>query len=259
MTEQYRFNPSCAEQRTPRDVLRTLPKADRKAFKTMTYSEVAYLTIECGINDYIKYLRKGKEGLVASEEFPVLIIKGTPLQLDRFRVTFLISLIDYQGTRVFYPAQFSLGEEVLEDFRTFAGVAIVKIPKNASTSEGLDEHRTELIASLLPTRRDLFNPTIILAEESIAGKLNISNNLTKVIILDKNKLRGDYEDNTTEYVDTTASRVKTVYNISNNAYSGGRSVNTTEAPAFVWKDGKKTPWDKLSVNDKNKWYKEGRI
>jgi len=221
MTEQYRFNPACAEQRTPKDVLKELPFADRKAFSLMTEDEINYLVKDCYIDKYVKYLRAGRKGLATGEDFPILVVKGTPLQLDRFRIVLLLKLIDFQGVAKYYPADFTLGDEKIEELRKFPGVAIIKIPKGASTSEGLDAHRTELITSVLATRRDLFNPSIVLAEENISGKFSVSNSLLQIIKLDTNRLTGDYEDNTTEYNDMIVSRVKkessnTFYNTSSN-------------------------------------------
>ena len=184
----------------------------------MTSEEVAYLVNECCIGEYVAHLRKGHENSAVGEDYPILVVKGTQLQLERFKMVFLLTLLDYQGFKYFYPSDFGLGEEALEEMRKYTGVAIVKIVKGASTTEGLDNFRTELISSVLAARRDYFNPTLILTEESISGKFNVTNELTKVVMLDATKLRTSYDGKVVQFNDAIASRAKFVNTKSNEFY-----------------------------------------
>ena len=219
MAERYKYNPACAEKRQPKDLLATFSTAEIKAFRTMTSEEVAYLVDECCIGEYVAHLRKGHENSAVGEDYPILVVKGTQLQLERFKMAFLLTLLDYQGYKYFYPSDFGLGEDALEEMRKYTGVAIVKIVKGASTTEGLDNFRTELISSVLAARRDYFNPTLILTEESISGKFNVTNELTKVVMLDATKLRTSYDGKVIQFNDTIASRTKFVNDKSNDYHA----------------------------------------
>lgn len=194
MKHYVEFNPALKEQRSPKDVLETLTFSEKKAFHTMTDDEISYVRDECEIYNYIRYLRRGANKKAMGSDFPILVIQGTPLQLERYKVVFLISMIDYQGIKDYYPNDFALGLEALEEIKNFTGLALIRVRRGSATSEGLDTHRSELIASALMNRRDYFNPTLVLAEEVIAGKLNISDGVNiKVIKLDPTRLRGSYE------------------------------------------------------------------
>ena len=228
MTERYKYNPACAEKRQPKDLLATFSTAEIKAFRTMTPDEVAYLVNECCIGDYVAHLRKGHENSAVGEDYPILVVKGTQLQLERFKMVFLLTLLDYQGYKYFYPSDFGLGEDALEEMRKYTGVAIVKIVKGASTTEGLDNFRTELISSVLAARRDYFNPTIILTEESISGKFNVTNELTKVVMLDATKLRTSYDGTLIQFNDAIASRAKFVNTKSNEYYVPKQEIPTDD-------------------------------
>lgn len=228
MTERYKYNPACAEKRQPKDLLATFSTAEIKAFRTMTPDEVAYLVNECCIGDYVAHLRKGHENSAVGEDYPILVVKGTQLQLERFKMVFLLTLLDYQGYKYFYPSDFGLGEDALEEMRKYTGVAIVKIVKGASTTEGLDNFRTELISSVLAARRDYFNPTIILTEESISGKFNVTNELTKVVMLDATKLRTSYDGKVIQFNDAIASRAKFVNTKSNELYVPKQEIPTDD-------------------------------
>lgn len=228
MTERYKYNPACAEKRQPKDLLATFSTAEIKAFRTMTPDEVAYLVNECCIGDYVAHLRKGHENSAVGEDYPILVVKGTQLQLERFKMVFLLTLLDYQGYKYFYPSDFGLGEDALEEMRKYTGVAIVKIVKGASTTEGLDNFRTELISSVLAARRDYFNPTIILTEESISGKFNVTNELTKVVMLDATKLRTSYDGTLIQFNDAIASRAKFVNTKSNELYVPKQEIPTDD-------------------------------
>jgi len=228
MTERYKYNPACAEKRQPKDLLATFSTAEIKAFRTMTPDEVAYLVNECCIGDYVAHLRKGHENSAVGEDYPILVVKGTQLQLERFKMVFLLTLLDYQGYKYFYPSDFGLGEDALEEMRKYTGVAIVKIVKGASTTEGLDNFRTELISSVLAARRDYFNPTIILTEESISGKFNVTNELTKVVMLDATKLRTSYDGKVIQFNDAIASRAKFVNTKSNEYYVPKQEIPTDD-------------------------------
>ena len=228
MTERYKYNPACAEKRQPKDLLATFSTAEIKAFRTMTPDEVAYLVNECCIGDYVAHLRKGHENSAVGEDYPILVVKGTQLQLERFKMVFLLTLLDYQGYKYFYPSDFGLGEDALEEMRKYTGVAIVKIVKGASTTEGLDNFRTELISSVLAARRDYFNPTIILTEESISGKFNVTNELTKVVMLDATKLRTSYDGKVIQFNDVIASRAKFVNTKSNEYYVPKQEIPTDD-------------------------------
>lgn len=223
---EYRQNPAINEQRPITDIFNTFTSSDRKAVKTMTPDEVEYLIKECYIEKYIEYLRNGKEGKANGGDFPVLIIKGTPLQLVRYKAIFLLTLRDYQGVKEYYPSQFELGAEVLEDMRKFTGVALIKVVEGASTTEGLDNFRTELIVSVIAARRDYFNPTIILTEENIGGKFNASNELTKVVVLDSHKLTASY-DGEKIYNDVLVSRQKTPVQPVQRANSSYGNTNSS--------------------------------
>lgn len=250
----YNDNPAIAERRSLEDILTMFTSSEIRALKTMTPEEIEYLRTECDIDDYVNYLRRGKDNKALGSDFTIPIVKGTPLQLERFKMVFLLTLADFQGWKYYYPSQFSLGEEVLEEIRTYTGVAVIKIVKGASTTEGLDIFRTELILSSVAARRDYFNPTIILTEESIAGKLNVSNELTKVIVLDPKKLRGSY-DGKAVYSDVQVSRVKApapVYKAPEKTYTPSKSSNTSSYQQKTY--GKKPK--KLSVNDMMKQRKE---
>jgi len=255
MRQYERINPAIQEQRTAKDVIKSLPTPEREAFFSMTEDELKYLKEECEIDNYIDYLRRGKQNQAVGSEFPVLVVKGTDLQLMRFKVVFLASLIDYQGVEQYYPSQFSLGEEVLEEMRNFTGVAIVKIVKGASTTEGLDNFRSELILSTVAARRDFFNPTLILTEETISGKLNTSNELTKVIYLDADRLSASY-DGSKVYSDVIVSRSKPVQaqqpkrEYTSQEYKPTQSKTTT----YSYSKGKKQK--KLSVNEMIKMRQE---
>ena len=228
MTERYKYNPACAEKRQPKDLLATFSTAEIKAFRTMTPDEVAYLVNECCIGDYVAHLRKGHENSAVGEDYPILVVKGTQLQLERFKMVFLLTLLDYQGYKYFYPSDFGLGEDALEEMRKYTGVAIVKVVKGASTTEGLDNFRTELISSVLAARRDYFNPTIILTEESISGKFNVTNELTKVVMLDATKLRTSYDGKVIQFNDAIASRAKFVNTKSNEYYVPKQEIPTDD-------------------------------
>lgn len=228
MTERYKYNPACAEKRQPKDLLATFSTAEIKAFRTMTPDEVAYLVNECCIGDYVAHLRKGHENSAVGEDYPILVVKGTQLQLERFKMVFLLTLLDYQGYKYFYPSDFGLGEDALEEMRKYTGVAIVKVVKGASTTEGLDNFRTELISSVLAARRDYFNPTIILTEESISGKFNVTNELTKVVMLDATKLRTSYDGTVVQYNDAIASRAKFVNTKSSELYIPKQEIPTDD-------------------------------
>ena len=236
MTERYKYNPACAEKRQPKDLLATFSTAEIKAFRTMTPDEVAYLVNECCIGDYVAHLRKGHENSAVGEDYPILVVKGTQLQLERFKMVFLLTLLDYQGYKYFYPSDFGLGEDALEEMRKYTGVAIVKVVKGASTTEGLDNFRTELISSVLAARRDYFNPTLILTEESISGKFNVTNELTKVVMLDATKLRTSYDGTVVQYNDTIASRAKFVNNKSNELYVPKQEIPTDDTKSTTSTD-----------------------
>lgn len=236
MTERYKYNPACAEKRQPKDLLATFSTAEIKAFRTMTPDEVAYLVNECCIGDYVAHLRKGHENSAVGEDYPILVVKGTQLQLERFKMVFLLTLLDYQGYKYFYPSDFGLGEDALEEMRKYTGVAIVKVVKGASTTEGLDNFRTELISSVLAARRDYFNPTIILTEESISGKFNVTNELTKVVMLDATKLRTSYDGKVIQFNDTIASRAKFVNTKSNEFYVPKQEIPTDDTKSTTSTD-----------------------
>ena len=236
MTERYKYNPACAEKRQPKDLLATFSTAEIKAFRTMTPDEVAYLVNECCIGDYVAHLRKGHENSAVGEDYPILVVKGTQLQLERFKMVFLLTLLDYQGYKYFYPSDFGLGEDALEEMRKYTGVAIVKIVKGASTTEGLDNFRTELISSVLAARRDYFNPTIILTEESISGKFNVTNELTKVVMLDATKLRTSYDGKVIQFNDAIASRAKFVNTRSNELYVPKQEIPTDDTKSTASTD-----------------------
>ena len=254
MTERYKYNPACAEKRQPRDLLATFSTAEIKAFRTMTSEEVAYLVNECCISEYVAHLRKGHENSAVGEDYPILVVKGTQLQLERFKMAFLLTLLDYQGFKYFYPSDFGLGEEALEEMRKYTGVAIVKIVKGASTTEGLDNFRTELISSVLAARRDYFNPTLILTEESISGKFNVTNELTKVVMLDATKLRTSYDGKVVQFNDAIASRAKFVNTKSNEFYVPKQETSAED-------DKSTTSTDSYQNNYKNNYnnsYKSSR-
>lgn len=236
MTERYKYNPACAEKRQPKDLLATFSTAEIKAFRTMTPDEVAYLVNECCIGDYVAHLRKGHENSAVGEDYPILVVKGTQLQLERFKMVFLLTLLDYQGYKYFYPSDFGLGEDALEEMRKYTGVAIVKVVKGASTTEGLDNFRTELISSVLAARRDYFNPTLILTEESISGKFNVTNELTKVVMLDATKLRTSYDGKVIQFNDTIASRAKFVNTKSNEFYVPKQEIPTDDTKSTASTD-----------------------
>lgn len=204
---EYRVNPSTLEQISPRDALEDPERftdAERKAFGTMTRKEVEYLRDECFIADYIEHLRKGAVGKALGTDFPVLVVKGTKLQLERFKMVFLLSFLDYKGIEVYHPIDFALGKETWERAQVFEGVAIIKIPYGSSTTENFDQFRSDLISNVLTVRRENFNPTLVLSEQSIAGALNTSHELIKVVELDPKRLRGSYNGKV-EKVDTTVA------------------------------------------------------
>lgn len=205
---ENKINPSLLEQRKPGDLLDTFSKSEKKAFSLMTNEELNYLKQDCLIDKYIAHLRNGALNKAVGSDFPILVVKGNHLQLERFKMTFLLSLMDYQGIQVYHPVDFQLGKHTYDEAQDFTGVVIIKIPYGSSTTDGFDRFRSDLITDVLSVRRERFNPTIVLTEESIAGKLNQSFGLIKVIELDPKKLSGSY-DGTIVQVDTTvASRVK---------------------------------------------------
>lgn len=204
---EYRENPSTKEAIKPIDLLKD-PKrfnnAERKAFLSMKREEVTYLRDECFINKYVTHLRRGANGTSLGADFPVLVVKGTKLQLERFKMTFLLSLIDYKGIEILHPLDFALGKEAWERAQDFEGVVIIKIPYGSSTTENFDQFRSDLIANVLTVRREHFNPTLVLTEQSIAGMLNTSCELIRVVELDLKKLRGSY-DGSVQKVDTSVA------------------------------------------------------
>ena len=117
----YLENQACKDSlRTPADILQTLTIAERKAFYLMSAEEVKYLKEECDIQNYVEHLRRGKLQKALGEEFPILVVKGTSLQLERFKIVFLLSLIDYQGVNYYYPSDFSLGDESFFSLASFS-------------------------------------------------------------------------------------------------------------------------------------------
>lgn len=251
-------NPSLKEKRTPDDVFQTFNEAEQKAYRSMHTSELLYLTKECLIQKYVTYLRRGRDNKAIGSDFPILVVQGTSLQLERYRLTFLLSLIDYQGTKDYYPNDFALGHEALEEIKNYTGVAFVRIRRGSATSEGLDIHRSELIKSALMNRRDYFNPTIVLAEEAIAGALNMGDGATvKVIELDTKKLRGSYDGKSVqEFKKTIASRKTTPKQIvqpTNNANTNN-NYNTNNNTSNRY--GHALPSDKVEAlkNQNQKQY-----
>lgn len=206
-------NPSLREQKTARQLLETFLPKDRTLVESMSKKEIEYLFNDCGISDYVDYLREGRLGQTRGSEFPILVIQGTPEQLEKYRLILLLSLIDYQGEKNYYPNDFALGLEALEEIKSYTGVAFVRVKKGSATSQGLDEHRSELILGALLNRRDYFNPTVVLAEEVIQGKLNMSDgDIVKVIRINQDKLKD--EKNTFEA--TIKSRIKPVGTFNSN-------------------------------------------
>ena len=166
-----------------------------------------------------------------------------------------MKIIDFQGTQEYYPTDFALGEAALDDLRTYTGVAVILFRKGTSTTKGLDMHRTELIKGVLASRRDLFNPSLVLMEENVQGGFNASDTLTKIIVLDKNKLSSDYEDNSTIFNNTVVSRDATTTNYvptSTPTYSESTPTYSESTPTYPYnkKKGRKkknTTSDILSI------------
>lgn len=209
MKREYRNNPSFEERRTPEELFNDpsiFTNSERKAVKSMTNDEIKYLRNECHICEYVAHLRKGDLGLANGSDFPILVAKGSKLQLERFKMIFLLSLIDFKGVRVFHPVDFQIGRDSYVEAQEYTGVAIIKIPYGSSTTENFDKFRSDLITDVLTVRRENFNPTIILTEQSIAGALNTSFDLIKVVELDPKKLRGSYDGSIVKVDTTIASR-----------------------------------------------------
>lgn len=231
MIINYRENASTNETRTAQDLLddkELFSSAEKKAFYTLTKEEIKYLKEDCFINRYIDHLRKGNRGEANGVNFPILVVKGTKLQLERFKMVFLLSLVDFKGIKVFHPVDFQLGRDSYQEAQDFTGVAIIKIPFGSSTTENFDQFRSDLITDVLTVRRENFNPTLVLTEQAIAGALNESFDLIKVITLDVTKLRGSYKG--VSRVDTTvASRQREIRTCTPIVTNTAVSNNTQNA------------------------------
>ena len=241
MKQFVRDNPALKEKVSLKRVLQSLNESEKKAFRSMSEQEIEYLSTECYIQEYVDYLRNGQENKAVGSDFPILVIQGTQLQLERYKVVFLLTLTNYQGVQEYYPDDFSLEYSTVNDIKEYTGVALVRVKRGSATSYGLDIHRSELILGSLLKRRDLFNPTLILAEEVIEGKLNISDGITvRVVELDPNKLGTCYEGepkvvfskatksrkkepSTPVYINTTPA--KNSNNNSNNYIQSGNNNN----------------------------------
>ena len=208
MERRYIDNPSLHEQRGPLDVLRTFSETERKVAKSITKEEISYLLKECGIEDYIQHLRLGVEHKCVGSDFPILVIKGNKIQLEKYRLLFLLKFIDYQGIQVYHPVDFQLGRESYEEAQDFPGVIFIKIPYGSSTTEGFDEFRSDLITDVLTVRRENFNPTLVLMEETISGRLNSPSELIRYVRLDEDKLKGSLDGTKVKVDDRIGSRKK---------------------------------------------------
>lgn len=237
---EYRENPATKEQLSPMDLLRDperFTNAERKAFLSMSGQEVIYLRDECFIEKYIEHLRKGASGKAIGTDFPILVVKGTKLQLERFKMVFLLSLIDYKGIKVYHPIDFALGNEALEEVQKFEGVAIIKIPFGSSTTENFDQFRSDLISNILTARRENFNPTLVLSEQSIAGSLNTTCGLIRVIELDSKKLRGSY----TGLVEKVDTKIASRENKPVKTFT--QPVQRTVTPVHTYNNEERTSWN----------------
>ena len=94
MERQYVDNPSLKERRTPQDLLKTFNKSEQIAVTSMSKEEIRYLRKECGINDYVAHLHAGFMNKAIGSDYPILVIKGSKLQLERYRLMFLLVLLD---------------------------------------------------------------------------------------------------------------------------------------------------------------------
>lgn len=208
MERQYVDNPSLKEKRTAQDLFNTFSKSEQIAVTSMTNEERHYLRYDCYIDDYIKHLRAGASNKAMGSDYPILVAKGNKLQLARFKLMFLICLLDYQGLQVYHPADFQLGRISYEEAQDFPGVVIINIPYGSSTTEGFDQFRSDLITDVLTIRRENFNPTIVLMEETISGRLGTPSELIKYVRLDPDKLSGSYDGTKVQISEVSSSRKK---------------------------------------------------
>ena len=190
MERQYVDNPSLKERRTPQDLLKTFNKSEQIAVTSMSKEEIRYLRKECGINDYVAHLHAGFMNKAIGSDYPILVIKGSKLQLERYRLMFLLVLLDYQGVQVYHP------------------VVFIKIPYGSSTTEGFDQFRSDLITDVLTIRRENFNPTIVLMEETISGRLGTPSELIKYVRLNPDRLSTSYDGTVVQVSEESSSRKK---------------------------------------------------
>lgn len=208
MERQYVDNPSLKERRTPQDLLKTFNKSEQIAVTSMSKEEIRYLRKECGINDYVSHLHAGFMNKAIGSDYPILVIKGSKLQLERYRLMFLLVLLDYQGVQVYHPADFQLGRVAYEEAQDFPGVVFIKIPYGSSTTEGFDQFRSDLITDVLTIRRENFNPTIVLMEETISGRLGTPSELIKYVRLNPDRLSTSYDGTVVQVSEESSSRKK---------------------------------------------------
>jgi len=185
-----RLNRSVVEDFTNKErtskIVSLFTRAQLKLLKEMSKEERHYLLTDCKINDYIKHLNSDEPG----DFFPTLIIKGDPVQLEKFKLIIILKYMSLEKTiKYYFPNDFDIKSPLITgDYNTEKivdnpNIVFICIKRGSSTTEGMDGWRTKLISTVASQRRATKLFTVILYEEEVLYA-EFKNDLYQLIEID---------------------------------------------------------------------------
>ena len=190
---ENRRNPSIEENYTNIErksrIVGMFSSAQLRLLKEMSKEEIHYMLESCRINDYIGHL-KSRE---LSSAFPVLLVKGDAVQLEKYKLLLLLKNMDLSRTvKCYYPSDFDIksplitGEGGAEKIVDNPNIVFVCVKKGSSTTDGMDGWRAKLISTVIAQRRDTKLFTVVLFEEPVVYEA-FNNGIYETVELDRTK------------------------------------------------------------------------
>lgn len=189
-----RLNNSISEDFTNKErtskIVDLFTKTQLKLLKSMSKEEIHYFLKDCKIEDYITHLNSDEPG----DFFPTLIIKGDPIQLEKFKLLIILKYMSLEkSVHYYFPNDFDIksplitGDYDKEKIVDNPNIVFVCIKRGSSTTEGMDGWRTKLISTVTAQRRATKLFIVILYEEVSLYSEFKENNLYQLIEIDNFK------------------------------------------------------------------------
>ena len=215
-----RLNNSISEDFTNKErtskIVDLFTKTQLKLLKSMSKEEIHYFLKDCKIEDYIAHLNSDEPG----DFFPTLIIKGDPIQLEKFKLLTILKYMSLEkSVHYYFPNDFDIksplitGDYDKEKIVDNPNIVFVCIKRGSSTTEGMDGWRTKLISTVTAQRRATKLFIVILYEEVSLYSEFKENNLYQLIEIDNFKSTVK----NTDKISTTLEHKQ----VSNNSSSAG--------------------------------------